>query len=106
MLLEHGADANAKLKKPTLTRAHTPGDPNLGEGATPLMRAAKNGDYRAMEVLLAHGADATLKLKNNGTALMLRMRARPRDRARSLRTSARRPTCSAPRSWRSTTAPT
>jgi ankyrin repeat protein len=70
MLLEHGADVNALLRKPLLTRAHTPGDPVLGEGATPLMRAAKNGDYRAMEILLAHGADVSWKVKNGGTALM------------------------------------
>jgi ankyrin repeat protein len=53
-----------------LTRAHTPGDPVLGEGATPLMRAAKNGDYRAMAALLAYGADVTMKIKNNSTVLM------------------------------------
>jgi len=70
LLLEHGADPNARLKTPLLTRAHTPGDPVLGEGATPLMRAAKNGDYRAMDVLLAQGADVTLRIKNNSTVLM------------------------------------
>ena len=70
LLLEHGADPNARLKTPLLTRAHTPGDPVLGEGATPLMRAAKNGDYRAMEALLAHGADVSMKVKNNSTVLM------------------------------------
>jgi ankyrin repeat protein len=71
MLLEHGADANAALKTPTLTRAHTPGDFTLGTGTTALMRAAFHGDYRAMEILLAHGADATLTQKSGGTALML-----------------------------------
>jgi ankyrin repeat protein len=70
LLLEHGADPNALLKTPLLTRAHTPGDPTLGQGAAPLMRAAKNGDYRAMEALLAHGADVTVKIKNNSTVLM------------------------------------
>jgi ankyrin repeat protein len=70
LLLKRGADPNARLKTPLLTRAHTPGDPTLGEGATPLMRAAKNGDYRAMEALLAHGADVTVKIKNNSTVLM------------------------------------
>src|SRR3984885_2879984 len=42
VLLEHGADPNAVLKSPTLQRAHTPGEPTLNEGSTPLMRAAKN----------------------------------------------------------------
>ena len=70
LLLEHGADPNARLKSALLTRAHTPGDPVLGDGATPVMRAAKNGDDRAMAALLAHGADVTLKIKNNSTVLM------------------------------------
>jgi ankyrin repeat protein len=71
ILLAHAANPNATLKSPTLTRAHTPGEPSLGEGATPLMRAAKNGDVGAMRVLMAHGADASLKQKNGTTALML-----------------------------------
>jgi ankyrin repeat protein len=70
MLLEHGANANAQLKKPTITRAHTPGEPTLGEGTTALMRAAKNGDFRAMEILVAHGADVSIRQKSGGTALM------------------------------------
>jgi ankyrin repeat protein len=70
MLLEHGANANTQLKKSTLTRAHTPGDPALGEGTTPLMRAAKHGDFRAMQVLLSHGADVSIRQKNGSTALM------------------------------------
>ncbi len=71
ILLAHGANPNAALKSPTLNRAHTPGEPALGEGTTPLMRAAKNGDSAAMRVLMAHGADAGLKQKNGTTALML-----------------------------------
>ncbi|HYV61408.1 MAG TPA: ankyrin repeat domain-containing protein, partial [Bryobacteraceae bacterium] len=59
ILLAHGANPNAALKSPTLNRAHTPGEPSLGEGTTPLMRAAKNGDTAAMRVLMAHGADAS-----------------------------------------------
>jgi ankyrin repeat protein len=71
ILLTHGANPNAALKTPALNRAHTPGEPSLGEGTTPLMRAAKNGDVAAMRVLMAHGADASLKQKNGTTALML-----------------------------------
>ena len=70
ILLAHGASPNAALKSATLTRAHTPGEPSLGEGTTPLMRAAKNGDVAAMRVLIAHGADPALKQKNGTTALM------------------------------------
>jgi len=70
-LIEHGANPNAQLKAPTLQRAHTPGDRNLGEGATPLMRAARNGDAAGMRVLLQHGANPSVAQKNHITALML-----------------------------------
>jgi len=70
VLLAHGANPNAQLKSPTLQRAHTPGEPTLGEGATPLMRAAKNGDAAAIRLLLDHGADVALLQKNHTTALM------------------------------------
>ncbi|HEV8415680.1 MAG TPA: ankyrin repeat domain-containing protein [Bryobacteraceae bacterium] len=70
ILLAHSADPNATLKSATLTRAHTPGEPSLGAGTTPLMRAARNGDLAAMRVLIAHGADPSLKQKNGTTALM------------------------------------
>ena len=58
------------LKQPTLTRAHTPGESTLGDGTTPLMRAAKHGDHRAMRLLLANGADVTVVQRSGGTALM------------------------------------
>jgi uncharacterized protein len=70
-LLRHGAKVNAQLKTPALYRAHTPGDGNLGEGSTPLMRAARNADVPAMRFLFASGADASLRQKNGTTALML-----------------------------------
>jgi uncharacterized protein len=70
VLLARGANPNAQLKSPALQRAHTPGEPTLAEGATPLMRAAKNGDSAAIEALLDHGADVNLKQKNGTTALM------------------------------------
>ncbi len=71
VLLAHGANPNAQLKSATLFRAHTPGEGTLGEGATPLMRAAKNGDAAAMRLLLDHGADPAITQKNRTTALML-----------------------------------
>jgi uncharacterized protein len=70
-LLSHGAKPNAQLTSPALQRSHTPGEPLLGEGTTPLMRAAKNGDRAAMQILLDHGADPTMTQKNHTTALML-----------------------------------
>jgi len=71
LLLAHGADPNAVLKTPSLQRAHTPGEPTLNTGTTPLMRAAKNGDSAAIELLLAHGADPNAQQRNGATALML-----------------------------------
>src|SRR5207237_5226903 len=70
-LLDRGANPNAQLKAPTLYRAHTPGERILGEGCTPLMRAARNGDAAAMRLLLDNGADPSIVQKNHTTALML-----------------------------------
>jgi len=71
LLLDHGADVNARMKKPKLQRHHTGGDPGLGAGTTPLMRAAKTGDVAAMRVLLDHGADPTLRQEDQTSLLML-----------------------------------
>lgn len=70
ILLDHGANPNARLKTPTLERAHTPGEPSLNEGSTPLMRAAKNGDSDAMRLLLKYGADPNASQKEHDTPLM------------------------------------
>ena len=70
VLLAHGADPNARLKMPTTQRAHTPGEPALNEGSTPLMRAAKNGDSATLRLLLGSGADVSASAKNGTTALM------------------------------------
>lgn len=70
ILLDHGANPNAKLKTPTLQRAHTPGEPSLNAGSTPLMRAAKNGDSEAMRLLLKYGADPNAYQKEHDTPLM------------------------------------
>jgi ankyrin repeat protein len=69
-LLVHGADPNAGLKAVLLARYHNTGDPQLGPGTTPLMRAAKSLDVQAMRVLLDAGADPSLKNRNSATALM------------------------------------
>jgi ankyrin repeat protein len=71
ILLDHGAKPNVQLTATTVQRVHTPGDRNLSTGATPLMRAARNGDVSAMGLLLARGADPKLEQKNKVTALML-----------------------------------
>jgi uncharacterized protein len=71
MLLEHGANPNARLTAVQTQRAHTDGDPSLGVGSTAFMRAAKAGDAPVMKLLLAHGADPNLVQKNGNNALML-----------------------------------
>ncbi|MEO8259413.1 MAG: ankyrin repeat domain-containing protein [Acidobacteriota bacterium] len=70
-LLAHGADPNLRLKAPILVRVHDRGDATLGEGATPLMRAAKKSDVTLMRPLLARGADPRLATRTGVTALML-----------------------------------
>jgi ankyrin repeat protein len=71
LLLAYGADPNARLKAPLMQRHHTGGDPSLGDGATPFMRAAKSGDLPVMRLLLKYGADPEITQKNHTTALML-----------------------------------
>jgi ankyrin repeat protein len=70
LLMERHANPNAQLKTAALYRAHTPGEPNLGQGSTPLMRAAKNGDAAAVRLLIQYGADPSIAEKNHTTALM------------------------------------
>ena len=71
-LLEKGADPNARLKRPPLKRHHDAGTTlNFGEGATPLMRAARTNDLASMKVLLAGGADPFVTLPDRTTTLMI-----------------------------------
>jgi uncharacterized protein len=69
-LLAHGANPNARLRSPVLERVHNDGDPSLAEGATPLMRAAKDADVTVMRVLIDRGADVDARAKTEKTALM------------------------------------
>jgi ankyrin repeat protein len=71
MVLDHGADPNARLKGAVLQRHHNVGDRTLGEGSTPLMRAAKTTDVPVMQLLLQGGADAALLQKDGTNALMI-----------------------------------
>jgi ankyrin repeat protein len=70
VLLEHGADPEARLSKPIIQRQHTFGDASLGEGATPFLRAAKSGDIEVMRMLLEAGADPEYTMPDGSTALM------------------------------------
>jgi ankyrin repeat protein len=72
LLLAHGANPNARLKRPIIGRHHTPtGDASLGEGTTPLARAAKSNDLVVMRMLLEAGADPRLTLKDRTTVAMI-----------------------------------
>jgi ankyrin repeat protein len=72
MLIAHGANVNARLKRPIIGRHHTPtGDASLGEGTTPLARAAKSNDLQVMRMLLEAGADPKITLKDRTTVLMI-----------------------------------
>jgi len=71
MLLAKGADPNARLKGPILKRVYDAGDGRLGEGATPLMRAARKCDVTVMKLLLDAGADPKLSQKSGNNPLML-----------------------------------
>lgn len=72
LLLAKGANPNARLKRPIIGRHHTPtGDASLGEGATPLARAAKSNDLEVMRMLFDAGADPRLTLKDRTTVAMI-----------------------------------
>ena len=71
LVIAKGGKVDARLKSAALQRNHTPGEPLLGAGTTPLMRAARNGDSEAMKILLAAGADPSLTQPNGTTVLML-----------------------------------
>ena len=65
LLLERGADPNMQLFfKPANIRGTT-----NTRGATPLVRAANNGDLEVVKLLLEHGADATLYMADRQTPI-------------------------------------
>ena len=72
MLIDHGADVNAKLTKLIVPRAVLDfPDMMMGEGATPFLRAAKSADVPLMQLLLEKGADPKVVTKAGVTALMV-----------------------------------
>ena len=72
LLLQKGADPNARLKTRPLKRHHDAGSTlNFGEGTTPLMRAARTGDVAVLKALLDGGASPFLTLTDGTNALML-----------------------------------
>jgi ankyrin repeat protein len=71
-ILAHGANPNMQLVKALPGRSGMDsGDTALGDGTTPLIRAAFSGDAAVMRLLLEKGADPKLTLKDGSTALMV-----------------------------------
>ena len=65
LLLDRGADPNMQLFfKPANIRGST-----NTRGATPLIRAASNGDLEVVKLLLARGADATVYMADRQTPI-------------------------------------
>ncbi|HXH25192.1 MAG TPA: ankyrin repeat domain-containing protein, partial [Vicinamibacterales bacterium] len=69
LLLEKGADPNARVKDNTLTRTIFTMQWFFEDGATPFIRAAQSSDTELMKLLLKYGADPLLKTNFNDTAL-------------------------------------
>src|SRR5262245_34574362 len=68
-LLDHGANPNVHIKDNTLTRTIFTMQWFLEAGATPFIRAAQSSDVELLKLLLAHGADPTMKTDHGDTAL-------------------------------------
>ena len=70
-IIDHGAKLDVPLTRPLTVRSGMDfGDTTLGDGATPMMRAARAGDHEVIRLLLAKGADPKLTTKGGSTALM------------------------------------
>src|SRR5438874_376505 len=73
LLLDAGANPNIQLKRRPPYRdvpQDRGGDGMLAQGATPLLRAARAGDAKFVELLLKHGALVDLPSKEGVTPLM------------------------------------
>jgi ankyrin repeat protein len=80
LLLDHGADVNARVCGVQSTPQKCVGDSTetrtnftmqwlYEDGATPFLRAAQSGDVTLMKLLLAHGADPKISTTNGDTPL-------------------------------------
>jgi ankyrin repeat protein len=70
-IIERGATLDVPLTRPLTVRSGMDfGDTTLGDGATPLMRAARAGDHEVIRLLLAKGANPRLTTKGGSNALM------------------------------------
>jgi len=69
LLLDHGADPNARAKDNTLTRTIFTMQWFYEAGCTPFIRAAQSSDTALMRLLLDYGADPFMATDNGDTAL-------------------------------------
>jgi uncharacterized protein len=69
VLLNHGADPNARVKDNTLTRTIFTMQWFFEAGATAFVRAAQSSDVDLLKLLLAHGADPKLATDFGDTAM-------------------------------------
>jgi len=76
ILVKRGANPSLRLKKPIIGRHHDNGDASMGEGTTPLMRAAKSVDIPVIKALLEGGADPAITQKDYSNAVMVLLGAR------------------------------
>jgi ankyrin repeat protein len=71
LLIERGADVNARMHSSTETRTIFTHQWLYEEGATPFLRAAQSSDVTLMNLLLEHGADPKLTTDDGTTPLMV-----------------------------------
>lgn len=71
LLLDKGADVNARIKDSTETRTVFTNQWLDENGATAFLRASQSGDIVLMKLLLAHGADPKIATVLNVTALQV-----------------------------------
>jgi ankyrin repeat protein len=69
LLLEKGANPNAKVKDNTLTRTIFTMQWFFEDGATPFIRASQSSDTELMKLLVKYGADPKAATANGDTAL-------------------------------------
>ncbi len=70
-LLAAHANPNLRMRSSTETRTVFTHQWLLEEGATPFLRAAQSGDLVLMQLLLEHGANASIATSGNVTPLMV-----------------------------------